>query len=247
MKSVVVITPTTGADKIKDAILSVAAQTYPNVKHLIVIDGLEFESDFSHVMEKVYQHHDVDPTVIQLNDNVGANGFYGHRIYAAFSHLVKEDIVCFLDQDNTYEPNHVETLVNKIEKNDLLWAYSLRNIYDKDGNFLCKDDCESLGKWPVWNNKDSYHVDTSSYAFRREFLIKVASLWHQGYGGDRIFFNLIKQNFAPNTFDCSGHYSLNYYLDGNPKSADPAFFNLGNDHMRNFYGMLRQEFPWRIQ
>ena len=40
-KSVTVITPTIGSPKLKDAVESVANQTY-NCQHLIVVDGPEF-------------------------------------------------------------------------------------------------------------------------------------------------------------------------------------------------------------
>ena len=42
MKSVLVITPTTGAPELLDAVRSVIGQTYKNVDHLIVVDGAKF-------------------------------------------------------------------------------------------------------------------------------------------------------------------------------------------------------------
>ena len=42
MKSALVITPTTGASVLKDAIESVQNQDYDNVEHLVVIDGEKF-------------------------------------------------------------------------------------------------------------------------------------------------------------------------------------------------------------
>lgn len=254
MKSVVVITPTTGADSLIAAMKSVRNQTYENTKHLVVLDGKKFLIPWMNLSEKYGDefftpHHKLELATLPFN--TGGGGFYGHRVYAGFTHLVNEDIICFLDQDNTYEPNHIAELVKTIEANEKrLWAYSLRNIYDKDGKFLCKDDCESLGKWPVWTgmrgNEPNFHVDTSAYAFKREFLVNVGYLWHNGYAGDRIFFNIIKSNFPEETYACSAAYTLNYFLDGNPNSASPEFFTTGNEVMKNHYGMLRQEYPWKI-
>ena len=66
---------------------------------------------------------------------IDGKGWYGHRVFAACSFLVNADIIVYLDEDNWFEPCHVKKLVDKInEGND--WAYSLRKIYDKDGNFL---------------------------------------------------------------------------------------------------------------
>lgn len=253
MKSVVVITPTTGDEKLITAMESVALQTYKNTKHLIVVDGGKFAIP---MMDLALKHPDhfiphSKRDIAHLPCNTGGGGFYGHRIYAGFGHLVNEDIICFLDQDNTYEPTHVEKLVETIEVDEKrLWAYSLRNIIDKDGKFLCKDDCESLGKWPVWTgmrgHEPNFHVDTSAYAFKREFLINVGYLWHTGYAGDRMFFHIIKTNFPEDTYACTGAYTLNYFLDGNPNSASPEFFTTGNEVVKMHYGMLRQEYPWKI-
>ena len=41
--------------------------------------------------------------VHQLPENTGSNGFNGHRIYAACSHLVNADYVLLLDEDCFYE------------------------------------------------------------------------------------------------------------------------------------------------
>ena len=234
MKAVVII-PTTGDEKVLDAIKSVANQTYKDTSYLLVVDGNKFRHRFDDLFVK-RDPYITPKDVVYLKHNTGGGGFYGH---AGFSHLVNEDIVLFLDQDNWFQPDHVEKLVDTIQKENLAWAYSLRNIYDKDNMFMCRDDCENLGKWPVWNDPNSFHVDTSAYAFRRDFLIRVASVWHSGYAGDRRFFNTIK-GLAP--YGTSGAYTLNYRLDGNPTSASPDFFRYGNQvNLENYNG----NFPWR--
>jgi GT2 family glycosyltransferase len=232
--SVVIITPTTGDTKLLDAVYSVRDQTYPNIKHLIVVDGKEFKNNI--FLDIQFINPNVE--IVYLQTNVGKNGFYGHRIYAAFAHLVNETYISFLDQDNWIEKNHISTLVDTIENKKVAWAYSLRNIYDKNDKFLCEDNCESLGKWSVWTDNNSYHLDTSSYLFKKDFLTQVASLWHFGYGGDRRFFNIIK-DLAP--YATSGKYTLNYRLDGNPTSASPNFFTYGNEIMSKKYN---NNFPW---
>lgn len=232
----VVITPTTGKDSLKKAIDSVKNQVDVKVKHLIVVDGNRFRDRIDPDLKDLNFNIDI----VQLADNTGADGFYGHRIYAGFAHLVKEPNVLFLDEDNTYEPNHVRSCINALKERGINdFSYSLRNIYDKDGNFLCRDNCESLGIWPIFTHPNQYHIDTSAYCFDRKFLIKVSSWWHHGYGGDRIFFSGCRQIGA--SYQCSGKYTLNYYLDGNPNSASPDFFKLGNERMSHHYN---NRFPW---
>ena len=117
--------------------------------------------------------------------NVGAGGFYGHRVLAAFSHLVDEEHVLFLDQDNFFAPDHVAQCIDLIAARHLQWCYSLRNICDEAGEFVCRDDCESLGKWPAFTG---YHlIDTSLYCLRRDVLLQAAHLWHGKRGQDLIF------------------------------------------------------------
>jgi glycosyltransferase involved in cell wall biosynthesis len=233
--TVTVLTPSIGSPKLADAIQSVSDQTYSKVKHLVVVDGQKYIPDFVSVLNTV----SAEVEIVHLAENTGANGFYGHRIYAAFPHLINSDYIFFLDEDNWYEPNHVETLV-KVLQNNNAFAHSLRNIYDENKNFLVKDDCESLGKWPIWFTHDQpqYLVDTSSFAFSCEFLIQTSHLWHSGWGGDRRYLAAVKDHCNWNT---SGLYTLNYRLDGNPNSVGEDFFIEGNAKQKERYG---ETLPW---
>lgn len=242
-KSVVVITPTIASPKLLDAINSVDNQTYPDVKHLVVADGVDYWYKLANLLDQLPDsdtHVKLQTTLAP--ENTGANGFYGHRIYAAYSHLVNADYVFFLDEDNWYEPNHVETLVKTIQDNKLDFAYSLRAIYDANKNYVCDDNCESLGEWPIFlaheQKQDHYLVDTSSYAFDRECLIKIASLWHSGWGGDRRFFASVKDHLKHAN---SRQRTLCYRLDGNDGSVSKPFFDRGNEYYNNHYN---GKLPW---
>lgn len=235
MKSVVIITPTIGSKHLEQCMQSITSQSYKNINHVVVIDGWDHA-------EKVY---DQFPPYIKratkisdycLPDNVGGDGWYGHRIYAAFSYLVNEEYVCFLDEDNWLEPNHVEKMVENIEQHNLNWTHCLRNIYRKDGTFACRDECESLGSKPIWvalykGITNQYHIDTSSFMVRREALVHVAGAWYGQWGADRQFFQALKRYF-PN-WKTTENYSLNYRLDGNPGSVTEEFFIQGNKYMRD--------------
>ena len=237
-RSVTVITPTIGKPELTQSIKSVKNQTY-GCKHIVVVDGIEH---YKKVCEVSDLHANM--RVCVTPENTGANGFNGQRIYAAFPHLVNSDYILFLDEDNWFEPNHVESLIKTIEQHNLAFAYSLRKVHRKDGSFACNDDCESLGQWPIFlsNNMPEKHhlIDTSSYCFRREFIQKTCHLWHSGpWGEDRRYYNAVK-NFGGH--GTSGEYTLCYRLDGNPKSVTEDFFINGNELNRQYYGGT---FPWR--
>ena len=125
-KSVAIITPTTGSDDLAKCMESVKNQTYENITHHVVADGYEAYLKIKHNNQFTIQFHSKLSTSM-ICENVGANGWYGHRIYAAFPFLVNQEYVVFLDQDNWLEPNHIESLISTIEKG-YQWAYSFRKI-----------------------------------------------------------------------------------------------------------------------
>ena len=233
--SATVIIPTTGSPELRMAVQSVLEQSY-ETKCYIISDGLQNHSKTRNIVDS-FPGKNIERCYLPLN--VGANGFYGHRIYAAFTHLINTEYVLYLDQDCWFEKDHVKNCIEKIEIDKKDWSYSLRNITDKDGNFLCKDDCESLGRWPVFSG-DYSHIDTNCYCLKTHHAIQLASVWHGGWGQDRVWFDVLSRNL-PN-YNCTGEYTVNYRVAGNEGSVVPEFFYQGNQIMNEKYNGA---FPWR--
>lgn len=235
--SATVIIPTTGADTLKQCVESVLNQTYEDTKAYIVIDGYQYKEKVFNILSDM----NIDGgkwVTLTLPENVGSNGFYGHRVYAGVPHFVNSEYVLFLDQDCFFESNHVESMVSTIESNNLDWAYSLRRIVDKNGDYICNDDSESLGKYlPVMNY---HHVDTNCYCIKTSVAVRVCQVWHGGWAADRAFYNLISN--AIKNFDCSREYTVNYRLEGNEGSVKPEFFIYWNEKVNDIY---KGRFPWR--
>lgn len=238
-KSVAVITPTIGTDRLKKAVESVISQKYKNIKHFVVVDGKQY---YNQNVEDISAHSNV--IAVTLPYNTGKNGYNGQKIYASFPHLLEQDYVMFLDEDNTWDDNHVRSLVELIESENLDWAHSLRKVYIED-QYFADDSCESIGKYPIWfttQNNPQYLVDTSSYCFRKPFITRTCHLWHSGvWGEDRRYFSAIKDISKYNT---TGLYTLNYKLPNMNKAygGDMQFFEKGNEFVKNFYG---GEYPWK--
>lgn len=232
---VAVVTPTIGGEHLRQCLRSVQNQTYENLTHYVFLDG---EQHFDNINPFLYEAAGKrEIKTIKLEENVG-KGWYGHRVYSSCSFLVNADVICYLDEDNWYEPNHVEKIVETLQKgND--WVFSLRKIFDKNGNFVCKDNCESLGKWPVYFNESVYHIDTSSFGVRHNVALSVGHSWYGKWGADRQFFNTVKQYFPK--YECTKQYSSCYRLDGNPNSVTADFFEKGNEVNRSKYN---GEWPW---
>lgn len=244
-KSVTVITPSIGQDSLKDAMVSVSNQDYGNLKHLIVIDGPEyFESVMKH--GAVFHKKERGPVFTCAPYNTGQNGFYGHRIYAAYPHLINTDYIAFLDEDNWIDPNHISSMVELLEKEKHDWVHSLRKVYIND-KYLADDNCESIGRWPIWFSKDDapqHLVDTSSYLFKTSFLIHVCNHWHHGWGGDRRFFNIVTKQFNHQNYGTTGLHTLNYKLPDMNKAygGDLDFFKKGNKAILEKYN---GKYPWQ--
>ena len=240
----VVISPTTGCPELEQAIQSVKIQG-DNVEHWVVVDGTQYAEKTIEIV-KANQHPQL--RIIILPDNTGMpqnhfwgkleSGFYGHRIYASMAGLINAKYTLFLDEDNWYEPEHVSQMVDGMEKHDLEWCYSLRKIVNKEGNFVCYDDCDSLGIFP--NQTNINFVDMNCYCFKTEFLIKLQSVFYQDtYHCDRDVykkaFSLIKN---PTDFGGTGRYTVNYRCT---KSGQEEWFLDGNNKMQQLY----TTFPWR--
>jgi glycosyltransferase involved in cell wall biosynthesis len=231
---VAVITPTIGSNHLNKCVDSVDKQSYGDLTHYIFWDGLDNWSKIRNTLQGSSKTRS-----IQLEENVG-KGWYGHRVYAACSFLVNADIICYLDEDNWIEPNHVQKIVEKIQSGNA-WVYSLRKICDKDGEFICEDNCESLGKWPVYFNPEVNHIDTSCFGVKRDVAIRVGHSWYGQWGADRQFFNTLKQHYPK--YDCTNDYTTCYRLDGNPNSVTKDFFEQGNEINKQKHN---GEFPWKL-
>jgi glycosyltransferase involved in cell wall biosynthesis len=224
-----VITPTTGKDTVVKAIESVNNQTV-FTEHLVVIDGAKAAQEMAEIK------YDWTRTLcMQLPENVGGDGWYGHRVYAAMPLMVNADYILFLDEDNWFEPNHVETMINKIKSKDLMWSYSLRRICDESGQYVCDDDCESLGRYPTFYDHLLNFVDTNCYCFKREYLVGIAHNFYGTWGADRGFYKAAAS--ALPAFGCTGEATVNYRA---PERL-LEMFRQGNETIKRAYGDL----PWR--
>lgn len=226
--TVAVVTSTIGRAELERAALSVRAQTYP-CRHYVFIDGPQFRERAEAVLRQF-----PEVLVTPLPVNTGADGWVNSSINAMAPFLVKEDIVCYLDDDNWYREDHAETLVSLFKRYpDLDFAYSLRNLYDERGGFVCRDDVESLGfnesrvqgeqisvEMPikgedrclrVVHNTQKNHIDTNCYAFSKQAAVNLSRAWFTGRHNDQNVFKMIAELGL--TGSCSGRYTVNYHID----------------------------------
>lgn len=233
-----ILTPTIGKSDLLQCLRSVAAQTIP-VRHYVVIDGTAYRDSVHQILNQLESHDHL--RLITLEENVG-KGFYGHRVYASVPALMNTDIVVYLDEDNTIQSHHCESLLTTLIRTKAQWVYSLRNIMDADGHWVCRDNCESLGKWDAYSpdpTQTYQHIDTSCYGIPRNLAIVAGPAWYGQWGADRQFFAHLKR-IAPQ-FECTCQYTVNYRLGGNAGSVQLPFFLAGNAEYAQRY---HNHFPW---
>lgn len=247
MSKVTVITATVGNPRLRDNLASVAAQDHEDVEHLVIVDGPERYEDVEYEIEKASLPPGNNLNVIKLPYPVGTNGWNGHRMYAAGPFLANGDFVLWLDDDNSLEPDHISSLLAIVKENKLDWAYSFRNIVDKNGEFLCQDNCESLGKWASVLNPKDFFIDVNCYFVPTKLAIHLGPAWYRKFRVpgqpevDRVLSSALMQNGLK--FDTTYRYTVNYTVGNTKNSVQKEFFDRGNKEM------LRRHpdgLPWKV-
>lgn len=230
-----VVTSTIGRPCLKQAIESVYNQTR-QARHYIFIDGPKYEQAAKDVINQCEMRPDT--VIISLPNNTGANMYTCSHINAMAPYIVSEDMVMFLDDDNWFENNHVETVIDMVERHNLDWGASLRNIVDNEGVFVTRDESESLAL--LNNHCGMHHVDTSCMAVRRDVGQKMASHWIIQKWMDRTAFQYLIS--AKLKGGCTGKFTCNYRIsdDGLGNMAPETFKKLGEAMIA-----ANPDTPWR--
>lgn len=240
---VTVVTPTTGAKYLSKCIASVQNQTYKHIQHLVYIDGKKHLDKVADIVKNV-DHTNKPLDIIPLPYSTGENRFNGHRIYGSAPFLCKGEFICFLDEDNWFAENHIESLMETIKGKQ--WAFSLRKIVDENDEFVCNDDCESLGKYPSILNEQDYFVDVGCFFLSRDVALQTSQIWYRKAREpgvpevDRFLTHVLRSNNL--SYECSGKYSLNYRAGNTERSVKKEFFLQGNEVMKQKYN---GELPWK--
>lgn len=243
MKTAAVIIPTTGRESLNRAYESVIGQVY-NQERLCVLPIVVPDGPRAYI--HVLSNCDQVPAKFDLPYPTGENYWNGHRIYGAVPFLLPHDYIFYLDDDNEYHPDHVASCINLCESRGLDWCHSFREIYDGD-KFICRDECESLGQWPVWFNKEYGHIDTSCYCLKREVAVAVAPIWHRPAkvdgkpvtSPDTLLANALMKRYP--RFGCTGRFTVKYRIGSQDITPKAEFFLQGNEEYRAMYP---QGLPW---
>jgi len=241
-----IITPTTGSPFLQECIESVRNQTYKNIEHIVVVDGNERWKKCDSILKELSFPNGTTEHIFVLPYPTGTDRYNGHRIYGGTTYFANGDYHIWLDDDNVLEPNHIESLVKLVQEKNLDWAYSLRKIIDKDGNVICLDDCESLGKYTSVLN-DNF-VDVNCFFVKKEIAVQITPVWYRKAREpnvmevDRAITAILMNDKNKLRFDSNDDYTVRYRVGSTGISVQGEFFLNGNKQMLQRYN---GELPWK--
>jgi len=240
LKTAAVITVTKGRASLEKTLSSVQYQSYP-CTHYILCDG-DDESSLAQFYDMSQDYSQYKARWCYWGNTIGGgNGWLGQRWIAAAPQLITEDVTFCCNDDDWFDTHHVRSIMAKINAG-YDWAYSLRKIYDQDGNYLFDDNCEALGELHhAWNIEGHHFVDSCMFGMKTELLKQISHVVNQqGVAVDRHFYAAARQIF-PN-FTSTNKHTFNFRLGGGC-GVQQEFFEKGNDWMLKKFD---NKLPWII-
>ncbi len=240
--TVTVITSSIGRSELRQCIESVRAQTHP-ARHMIYVNGPKYHGAAQLVLREYPDVH-----AFYLPEETGDYGTGGSMadVFAAAPFLTRSDWVFYLDDDNFYEPDHIQSVMTMVKEHHLEWAYSLRRLVDKDGQYICDDDWCSIGAYqPRLANPGTRILDNSCFAVSRRLAQRYALAWTVlPIVADRCFQMVLTEN--GHRHGCTAIASVNYRLGtGTANATREQVLAMRDDWFEKSKSQYPDGFPWR--
>jgi glycosyltransferase involved in cell wall biosynthesis len=146
---------------------SVGAQDYPALEHVIVSDGPDSVLRETFFTSRGEWASSVRFTELPEHDPEAQWGHYA-RLHGLDLDLAKGDYIAYLDDDNSWRPDHVRLLVAALEETGAGFAYGKMHVHGR-GEYLIGTDPPAEGQ-----------IDTSMIIHRRELLDVATWRWYAG-------------------------------------------------------------------
>jgi glycosyltransferase involved in cell wall biosynthesis len=196
---VVVIPFYNGADFIERSVRSVFAQSVPASEVIVVNDGSRPEERAA--LDGLALRF---PFRILDKENGGQGSARNAGVAASTA-----DYICFLDQDDFYLPNHIETLLSSIPPDDRLFGFVYADLYeaDGDGNIVRTGVVKEHAQHPKRNILDLLRHDMfvlpSAALVSREAFEAVGGFDSQfmGFEDDDLFLRIFRKGYSNHFVD----------------------------------------------
>lgn len=155
---------------VERAVESLKNQTYKNFDCMIVKDGCRHAEDKNtckecySCTETIKYCKDIDDERFSFHNlpvNCGAAG-WGPRNFAILNS--NHNLIAYLDDDNWFEPDHLESLYKALRDNNADMAYTGTRLYDKEMNVV------GIRMHP--HAPKPGHIDTSEILHKRHLINK---------------------------------------------------------------------------
>lgn len=224
MFDIAVVIPTVLRPHLVRSIRSVANQTVD--AHINIIVGVDYALGDTRILDEIRQYQSPNRTItiisLGYSTSKARGGMYPNRYGGAIrticSYAANAPYVAYLDDDNWYAPNHLESLLQAIQGKQ--WAFSLRQFVDEDTlRPLGVDRWESVGPGRgVYDERFGGFCDTSSLMLDVAQNVDLFPLWSMspfadGSGEDRMVFEHLKNRSYGETNLPTSYYMM-HHTDG---------------------------------
>lgn len=198
--AVAVVMPSVLRPCIEAALVSVYRQTFRGrVQLMIGVDRAA--GDRSHLEAVLARRPDnISAIVLELpySTSIRHGGLHpatdGGSLRSMLSFMANSRYVAYLDDDNSWEPEHIEGVLRAVEGK--VWAYALRMLIDETtGQALGVDRWDSVGVDAGRFKAQGGLVDPNCLVVDRIAAARAFGRWSEGPGvtSDRAFFAAIRQ------------------------------------------------------
>ena len=155
------------------AIESVISQTYSNIE-IIVIDDNDPYSEFRETTEIKMQKYSNNEKVKYLKNEKNLGGALARNIGISEA---TGDYITFLDDDDIYLPEKIDTQLNYMLENDYDLTFTDVRIHDTEDRLIDYREhkyLKSFNQEELLKNHIMHHLTpTGTYMFKRESIIKI--------------------------------------------------------------------------
>jgi glycosyltransferase involved in cell wall biosynthesis len=191
---VVVIPFYNGADFIERSVRSVFEQSVPANEVIVVNDGSRPEERA--VLDALALRY---PFRIIDKENGGQGSARNAGVQAS-----RADYICFLDQDDFYLPNHIETLASSIPQGDRLFGFVYADLYeaDADGNVIRTGVVKEHSTHPKRNindllRHDMFVLPSAALVSRKAFeAVEGFDPQFMGFEDDDLFLRIFRKGYS---------------------------------------------------
>jgi len=191
---VVVIPYYNGAKWVERALISIFAQTIPADEVIVVNDGSTEE-------EKAALYKFAEKYPFQIIDKQNGGQGTARNVGVA---ATKSEYICFLDQDDFFKADHIETLLNAIPEKDCKFGFVYGDLAfaDGSGNIIYAYMIRHRSTHPKWSVPDMLRFDLfilpSASLISRAAYEDIGGFDPQftGYEDDDLFLRIFRKGYS---------------------------------------------------